>query len=110
MSRINVALVGHKEKYQPTMIELEGKIPNYVVSILIVPSNSLSYVSPKIVEMCQLQTSKFKHPWLVQLATRAKRRVTTKVENFPIEPLRKEINENLKMLPLVSYDVIIGME
>eukprot|EP00253_Pinus_taeda_P033989 PITA_33989 len=62
------------------MIEFEGKIFDRTVSVLVDPGATLSYVSPKIVENCKLQLTKFKHPWLVQLATGAKRRVLAKLE------------------------------
>ena len=58
---INAALDDHQEKIQTTVIELEGKMFNHVVSILIDLGASLSYVSPKIVEKCHLQTNKCKN-------------------------------------------------
>ena len=82
--RINAALEDRQADYQPTMIEFEGKIFDRTVSILVDPGATLSYVSPKVVESCSLQTIKFKNPWLVQLATRAKRRVLAKVSNCPL--------------------------
>ena len=77
--RINVALEDHQAEYRPVMIEFEGNTTNCFVPILIYPCPRMSYVSLKIVELCYLQSVKFKNPWLVQLATRAKRRVATKV-------------------------------
>ena len=53
--RINAALEDQQADYQPTMIELEGKLLSQSVSILVDPGASLSYVSPKIVEMCKLK-------------------------------------------------------
>lgn len=82
MPIINAALDDHQEKYQPTMIECEGMIAKKPISILFDPGASLCYVSPKVVEKCQLQSSKFPKPWLVQLAT--KRRVIAKTECCPI--------------------------
>jgi len=52
--KINVALDDHQVEYQPTMIEFEGKMHNHDVSILIDPGMSLSYISPKIIEICHL--------------------------------------------------------
>eukprot|EP00253_Pinus_taeda_P029286 PITA_29286 len=79
--RINAALEDQQAEYQPTMVEFEGKISNLIITVLIDPGATLSYVSPKVVERCNLQSVKFKNPWLVQLATGAKRRVTTKVND-----------------------------
>lgn len=52
--RINVALEDRQEDYQPTMIELEGKLLSQLVSILVDPGENLSYVIPKLVEICRL--------------------------------------------------------
>lgn len=74
MPKINVALHHHQVEEQPTMIECEGMIVDKLVSILIDLGVSLSYISRKVVEKCQLPSNKFKKSWLVQLATRAKRK------------------------------------
>ena len=57
------------------MVEIEGKILNTSISILIDPGACRSYVLPKIVDVCKI--GKFKHdkPWLVQLATSTKHKV-----------------------------------
>lgn len=52
--RINVELEDHQTDYQPTMIELEDKLANQLVSILVDSGAILSYVSPKVVEKCCL--------------------------------------------------------
>lgn len=85
LPRINTTLEDHHAEYQPTMVDFEGKILNQTVSILIDPRDRLSYISPKLVENCCLQMIKFKNPWLVQLAMRAKRMVIAKVNNCPME-------------------------
>jgi hypothetical protein len=51
-------------------------ITNHLVSILIDPGSNLSYVSPQTIEKCKLQQVKHAKPWLVQLATGTKRKVT----------------------------------
>ena len=55
-------------------------IKNKPISILIDPSASLSYVSPSVEESCKFHLSKFEKYWLVQLATRTKRKVVSYVE------------------------------
>jgi len=52
--KINVALDNHQAEYHPTMIKCEGMIAKQPVLVLFDPSASLSYVSPKVVEKCQL--------------------------------------------------------
>lgn len=70
----------------------------------------MSYVSPKIVELFHLKSAKFKTPWLIQLATGVKRRVSSKVENYMLEIVGQRVMINLNMLLLEAYDVLIGMD
>eukprot|EP00253_Pinus_taeda_P006325 PITA_06325 len=108
--RINAALEDRQVEYQPTMVEFEGNISNLTVSVLIDPGATLSYVSPKVVERCKLQSSKFKNPWLVQLATGAKRRVTTKIKDCSFTIAGQPVTADVNVLPLGSYDILIGMD
>eukprot|EP00253_Pinus_taeda_P034937 PITA_34937 len=108
--RINAALEDCQAEYQPTMVEFEGKISDLTVSVLIDPGATLSYVSPKVVEHCNLQSVKFKNPWLVQLATGAKRRVTAKVNDFSFIIVEQLVMADLNVLPLGSYDILISMD
>lgn len=78
MPKIKVALDDHQVEYRPTMIECEGMISDQHVYVLFHPGASLRYISPKVVEKCQLQSSKFKKSWLVQLAAGTKRRLSAK--------------------------------
>ena len=45
--RINAALEDRQADFQPTMIELEGKLLSQNVSVLVDLGASLSYISPK---------------------------------------------------------------
>eukprot|EP00253_Pinus_taeda_P034845 PITA_34845 len=110
LPRINAALEDRQDDYQPKMIEFEGKIFDRTVSVLVDPGATLSYVSPKIVENCKLQLTKFKQPWLVQLATGAKRRVLAKVSSCPLKVASQTVTTELNVLPLGSYDILIGMD
>ena len=56
---ISAALENWQAEHQATMVEMEGNISDLPVSILIDPGASLSYISPKIVEKCNLKTEKF---------------------------------------------------
>ena len=76
MPRINATFEKHQEEYQTSMVEVEGMINQTLVTILIDPGASLSYIAPKMVEKCKLPVEKFENSWLVQLATGAKRKVT----------------------------------
>eukprot|EP00253_Pinus_taeda_P009062 PITA_09062 len=107
---INAALEDRQAEYQPTMVEFEGNISKLTVSVLIDPGATLSYVSPKIVERCKLQSTKFKNPWLVQLATGAKRRVVAKITDCSFTIAGQTVTADLNVLPLGSYDILIGMD
>lgn len=110
MPKIKISFDDHQAEYQPTMIECEGMISDQHVSVLFDPGASLRYISPKVVEKCQLQSNKFKKSWLVQLAVRTKRRVSAKTENCHIIVSGQPIHVDMNILPLGSYDVLIGMD
>ena len=92
------------------MVEIEGKILNNSISISIDPGACQSYVLPKIVDVCKL--GKFKHdkPWLVQLATCTKWKVLEIVKDCKVNLNRFPMKLNLNILPLGSYDILIGMD
>eukprot|EP00253_Pinus_taeda_P014569 PITA_14569 len=108
--RINAALDDRQAEYQSTMVEFKGKVSDLTVAVLIDPGATLSYISPKVVEHCKLQPVKLKNPWLVQLAMGAKRRVQENVNNCPLTIARQPVMADLNVLPLGSYDVLIGMD
>ena len=80
MHRINQALENRQADHQTSMVEVQGMIQNFYVSILIDPGSSLSYISPNIVEKCKLSLQKFVKSLLVHLATGNKRKVVNYVE------------------------------
>ena len=108
--KISATLDDHQAEYQPIMIECEGMIVDQPIFILFDSGSSLSYISPKVVEKFHLPSSKFKKSWLVQLATGANRKLATKTENCPITVSGQPVHVNLNILPLGSYDVLIGMD
>ena len=55
MGRIYVALNDRQAKYQSNMIEVEGKIINQPLSILIDSRESHCYIDPKIVDRLHLE-------------------------------------------------------
>ena len=69
MQRINRAMDGRKYDHQSTIVEVEGKIHDNHISILIDPGASLSHVTPGLVELNKLKKLKNAKYWLVQLAT-----------------------------------------
>jgi predicted aspartyl protease len=56
-------------EFQSHMIEVEGKINNRPIAILIDSGASHSYLDPKMMEWFQFPRNKLGKPWMVQLAT-----------------------------------------
>ena len=69
MPKIYAALENRQAKHQTYMVEIEGMINNRPISILIDLGASLSYISHRIVDLCELVPENFDKSWLVQLAT-----------------------------------------
>jgi hypothetical protein len=110
MPRIYAALDNKQEKYQSPMIEVEGKIDNHPIAILIDYGASHSYINSNIVEIFHLQRSKHKKSWLVQLATGAKRKINELVKDCPIDMNGLNTKVDVNIIPLGSYDCLIGMD
>jgi hypothetical protein len=110
ISRIYATLDNKQVEYQSPMIEVEGKINNEPITILIDSRASHTYINANIAERFHLQRSKHKKSWLVQLATWAKRKINEWVKYCPIDMngLNKKVDVNI--IPLDSYDCLIGMD
>ena len=83
--RINAALEDRQADHQSAIVEIEGTISNHTISILIDQGATLSYISPRTVELCQLNSVKHEKPWMVQLATGEKRKVTNFIINYEVQ-------------------------
>jgi hypothetical protein len=92
------------------MIEVEGKINNQTIAILIVSGASHSYIDPKMVEILHFPRSKLGKSCLVQLATRAKRKNNEMGKACPMDMNGLSTREDLNITPLGSYDCLIGMD
>jgi hypothetical protein len=84
MPRIYATLENRQVDYQSHMIEVEGKIDNHPIAILIDYGVSHRYIDPKLVKRFKLKKCKHEHYWLVQLATGTKRRINELVKECPI--------------------------
>ena len=83
---------------------------NTCVSILIDSSACWSYFAPKIVDICKLGKVKHDKPWLVQLATSTKWKVSEIVKECEVNLNGFPTKVNLNILPLGLYDILISME
>ena len=68
-----------------------------------------SYIAPNIVEKCHLKKNKLEIASLVQLATGAKKKITEFVNTCPLKMNGVKNFLDLNIIPLGSYDVLIGM-
>ena len=67
------------------MVEFEVKIAEQFVFVLIDPGSTHNYITRRIVEICAFKKLKHSKSWLVQLATKTKRKVSEVVEKCPFE-------------------------
>ena len=100
--RIYVALDGWQADHHATMVKIEGKVSNTSNSILIDISDYRSYVSLKIVYTCKLNKVKHEKPWLVQLATGTKRKVSELVRDGEVHMNGFLAKVDTNILPLGS--------
>ena len=108
--RIYAALEDLQEGHQSTMVEVAGNIVEQSVSILIDPGSTHSYITPIVVDICAFKKLKHSKSWLVHLATRTKRKVSEVVEKFPLVINGLVTCVDMNVIPLGSYDVLIGMD
>ena len=108
--RIYAALDNKQIEFQSHMIEVEGTINYQPISILIDLGASHSYLDPKMVERFQFPRSKLGKPWLLHLAIGAKRKINNMVNACPMEMNVLCTNNDLDIIPLGSYDYLIGMD
>ena len=107
---IYVAIKDHQVYHQSDVAEVEGNIAKKTIFILIDNVSTHSYITPKIVEICAFKKTNHIKSWLVQLATRIKRKVNEMVENCPLEMGGLLICKNINTFLLASYDNLIGMD
>ena len=108
--RIYAALEDRQEDHQSTVVKVAGKSVEQSVSILIESSSTHSYINPRVVDICAFKKVKHRKPWVVQLATGTKRKVCEVVEKCPLVMNGLITCVDLNVLPLGSYDVLIGMD
>ena len=92
------------------MVEVAGKIVEQSVSVLIDPGSTHSYITPRVVEICVFKKLRHNKSCLVQLVTRTRRKFSEVVRKclFVMDGL--VTCANLNVMPLCSYDVLIGMD
>jgi hypothetical protein len=110
VSQIYAALDNNQADHQASVVEIKGMNFNHPVSVLINPCSNLSYIAPRVVDKCKLHPQKKTKPWLVQLAIGTKRRVVEVIQAFQLMLGEFPTQATLNILPLGSYDLLIGMD
>ena len=108
--RISAALDNRNVDDKVTMVEIEGNVSNTYISILIDLGSCWRYVSPKIVDTYKLKKVKHEKPWMVQLATGTKRKVSKLVRDCEVDMNSSPTKVDLNILPLGSHNVLIGKD
>jgi hypothetical protein len=108
--RIYAALDNKQVQFQSHMIEVESMINNHAFTILIYSGVIHSYIDPKVVERSLLPRSKHVKSSMVQLVTRAKRKVIELVKSCLVGMNGLCTKAYLNVLSLRSYDFLIGMD
>ena len=108
--RIYASLDNKQVEFQSHMIEVEGKINDQPIVIYNDSRANHSYLDPKKMERFQLPRSKLGKPWLVQLATRTKRKINEMVKACPMKMNVLRTKAYFDIIPLGSYDCFIGMD
>ena len=92
------------------MVEIEGKIYDQTISILVGFGSSLNYASPTIPKSFKLDKAKHNKPLLVELANGTKWKVSELKKEGPLEMNGLKTIININIFPLSSYDIFIGMD
>ena len=82
--KIYVALKDHWAGHNSTMVEVEGEISKKTIFVLLDPRSTHNYITPRLVEIGALMQSKHRTSWLVQLATRIKKKVSEVLMKCPL--------------------------
>jgi hypothetical protein len=91
------------------MIEVEGKIDNQPISILIDSGAIHSYINSNIIKIFHLQRSKNNKSLLVQLTTGDKIKINELVKDCLIDMNGLSTKVDVNIIPLGSYDCLIGI-
>ena len=91
-------------------LNLKLRLSRNLFLFLIDPRSTHSYITPRIVDIFDFKKLNHNKSWLVQLATGTKRKVSEVVEKCPLVMDGLVIYVDLNVLPVGSYDILIGME
>jgi hypothetical protein len=107
---ISETIDGQQANHQSSVVEIEGKINDTQISILIDHGAMLIYITLDVVESNKLKKLKHAKSWLVQLETGTKRKVVDFIFDLEFILDGQRIKTNLNILPLGYYDMIIRLD
>jgi hypothetical protein len=107
---INATIDGRQADHQSSVVEIEGKINNTRISILIDLGARLSYITPDVAKSNKIKKLKHTKSWLVQLAIGTKRKVVDFISDFEFSLDGQNIRTKMDILPLGSYYMNIEMD
>jgi len=99
-----------QEDHQTYIIEMDHKICDKFVSILIEPGYNYSYVNPNLVDKCGFNKEVHAKSWLGQLDTGTKKRAHHWLRSYAFNLNGMPIPMHMNVLPLGSYDMLLGMD
>jgi hypothetical protein len=100
----------NRRDHQSNMIEVEGNISNQPIAIFIDLGSIIVTLPPNLVEQFHLKRSNHEKSWLVQLAIGTKSKINEIFKGCPLDMNGVSTIADLNIIPLGSYDVLIGMD
>ena len=108
--RIYAIVDSRQEEHHVSIIEMDDKICDQAISILIDRRSNYKYVSPYLVDKCGSSKELHAKSWLVQLATGTKKRVHHWVRYCVFDLNGMPTTTHLNVLLLGSYNMLLGMD
>ena len=108
--RVFAAVDNRQAEHQATVIESAGIIQGNMVTVLFDSGATDSFISPFVVERCGLVAVSQEVSWEVELASGARVSVSSMVRSCPIQIGDMFTVSDLRITPLGSYDVVLGMD
>lgn len=104
------AVDNRQAEHQATVIESAGIIQGSLVTVLFDCGATDSFISPFCVECCGLVAISQEVSWEVELASGARVAVSSMVRSCSIQIGDMFTMTDLRITPLGSYDVVLGMD
>jgi hypothetical protein len=110
LHRINATVDGRQADNESIVVEIEGKVDNNPVSVLIDLGATLSYTAHGVVDSNKLKKTRHAKSWLVQLATGTKRKLFDFIFDCEFSLGGQNTKINMNIFSLGYYDIIIIMD